>query len=215
MRWHETLLGCRRLVGRRVFGLAAAAGLAVALSLPGAPAAAADPELARLKKVLQEQVALMKPELQKKVKALSMDTKMLLMSILAMHSRYSEKATLRQVMAEVLADLQAVMAGIMTDNPEMTADAARRLANHRIPVGGLLPYMGLENINDERLALLAGFNDAVEGNALKLAEAAERGDMGTAAQLLGKVSSGCVACHAVFRGQPGVSDLLREGAIKR
>jgi len=177
--------------------------------LGATPAGAADPEMAQLKKVLEGQIALMKPELQKKVKGLSMDTKMTLMSILAMHSRYSERATMRQVMTEVLADLQAVTAGIMTDNPEMTADAARRLANHRIPVGGLLPYLGMENINDERLALLAGFNDAVEGNSLKLAEAAEKGDMGQAAELLGKVSAGCVACHAVFRGQPGVSDLLR------
>ncbi len=196
----------------RIGGGFRAVALTMALAagtLLGGGAAAADPELARLKKVLQEQVALMKPELQQKVKGLSTDTKMLLMSILAMHSRYSERATLRQVMAEVLADLQAVMAGIMTDNPEMTADAARRLANHRIPVGGLLPYLGLENINDDRLAMLAGFNDSVEGNSLKLAEAAEKGDMARAAELLGQVSAGCVACHAVFRGQPGVSDLLR------
>ena len=97
----------------------------------------------------------------------------------------------------------------MTDNPEQTADSARRLANHRIPVGGLLPYLGLENISDERLAVLDGFNTSVEGNALKLAAAAEAGDMATAASLVGPISSGCVACHGVFRTQPGVSDLLR------
>ena len=97
----------------------------------------------------------------------------------------------------------------MTDNREQAADSARRLANHRIPVGGLLPYLGLENITDDRLAVLDGFNSDVEGNALKLATAAEAGDMATAASLMGKISTGCVACHGYFRSQPGVSNLLR------
>lgn len=194
---------------KRVRNLAIAVSLAVSSSFVTSSVMASEPGLAELKKVLQGQVELMKPELQKKVKNLSTDTKMSLMAILAMHSRYSERATMRQVMTEVLADFQSVLAAVMTDNPEMAADSARRLANHRIPVGGLLPYLGIENINDERLALLVGFNDSVEGNSLKLAEAADAGNMGKAAELVGKISSGCVACHAVFRGQPGVSDLLR------
>ncbi len=112
-------------------------------------------------------------------------------------------------MTEVLSDYQSVLSGIMTDNAEQTSDSALRLANHRIPVGGLLPYMGLENVTDERLAILEGFNDSVEGNAIKLASAARAGDMATAASLLGPISNGCVACHAVFRSQPGASNLLR------
>ncbi|MCU7842186.1 MAG: cytochrome c [Candidatus Thiodiazotropha sp. (ex Troendleina suluensis)] len=170
---------------------------------------AADPGMEELKKVLQGQIELMTPELQEKVKGLSMDTKMSLMAILAMHNRYSKSVTMRHVMTEVLSDFQSILAGIMTDNPEQTADSARRLANHRIPVGGLLPYLGMENISDERLAVLDGFNTSVEGNALKLATAAEAGDMATAASLVGPISSGCVACHGVFRTQPGVSELLR------
>ncbi len=170
---------------------------------------ASDQSLKELKKVLQGQIELMKPELQDKVKGLSTDTKMSLMSILAMHNQYSERATLRQVMTEVLSDFQSTLAGVMTDNQEQAAASARRLANHRIPVGGLLPYLGLENITDERLAVLDGFNSDVEGNALKLASAAESGDMTTAASLMGKISTGCVACHGYFRSQPGVSNLLR------
>lgn len=171
--------------------------------------AAGDDGMAELKKVLQSQIELMTPELQKKVNGLSTDTKMSLMSILAMHNRYSDQATMRQVMLEVLADYQSMAMGIMTDSAEMTADSARRLANHRIPVGGLLPYMGMENITDERLAVLDTFNSSVEGNAYKLAEAAEKGDMNTAASLLGSISSGCVGCHQVFRTLPGKSDLLK------
>ena len=169
----------------------------------------ADSGMDELKKVLQSQIAMMKPELQSKVKNLSTDTKMSLMAILAMHSRLSNKATMRQVMLEVLSDYQAMTMGIMTDSAEMTADAARRLANHRIPVGGLLPYLGIENVNDDKLAVLGSFNDSVEGNAIKLADAAEQGNMGQAAVLLGQIGTGCVGCHAVFREYPGTSDLLK------
>ena len=173
-------------------------------------ASAADDGFSELKQVMKGQLAMMKPELQKEVSTLSTDTKMMLMSILAMHSRNSDRATLRQVMLEVLADYQTIVIGIMTNSSEMASDAARRLANHRIPVGGLLPYMGLENINDDRLAVLASFNDSVEGNANKLAEAADNGDMATAGALLGKINTGCVGCHTVFRAEPiGKSDLLR------
>ncbi len=169
----------------------------------------ADSGMDDLKQVMQQQLNMMKPELQGKVKNLSTDTKMSLMAILAMHSRYSEQATLRQVMIEVVTDYQSMVMGIMTDSQEMTADSARRLANHRIPVGGLLPYLGLENITDERLAVLSSFNDSVEGNANKLADAAEAGDMARAASLLGEIGVGCVGCHAVFRSLPGKSDLLK------
>ena len=169
----------------------------------------AEPSLDKLKATLQSQIDLMKPELETKVKGLSTDTKMSMMAILAMHNRYSDKATLRQVMLEVLQDYQGIVMGLMTDSSEMTADSARRLANHRIPVGGLLPYLGLENINDERLSLLESFNDTVEGNSIKLAKAADEGDMAKAANLLAPITSGCVACHGVFRSKPGVSDLLK------
>jgi len=169
----------------------------------------ADANLDKLKATLQGQIDLMKPELETKVKALSTDTKMSLMAILAMHNRYSDKATLRQVMLEVLHDYQGIVMGLMTDSTEMTADSARRLANHRIPVGGLLPYMGMENITDERLGLLESFNDTVEGNSIKLAKAADEGDMAKAATLLAPITQGCVACHGVFRSKPGVSDLLK------
>ena len=169
----------------------------------------AEPSLDKLKATLQGQIDLMKPELETKVKGLSTDTKMSMMAILAMHNRYSDKATLRQVMLEVLQDYQGIVMGIMTDSSEMAADSARRLANHRIPVGGLLPYLGLENINDERLSLLESFNDTVEGNSIKLAKAADAGDMAKAANLLAPITSGCVACHVVFRSKPGVSELLK------
>jgi len=55
------------------------------------------------------------------------------------------------------------------------------------------------------LSVLPGMEAAVEGNAQKIAEAAEKGDMVAAAQHFGDMTAGCVACHTHFRGQPGAS----------
>jgi hypothetical protein len=159
--------------------------------------------------LMQQQVALMKPELQEKVKSLSPKTKQLLLKLLAQHTRYSDRVTFRQVMHEVLADYQSMVAGVVTDNPEQASESARRLANHRMPRGGLLPYLKPEHINDAALSALLPFNETVEGNTLKLAEAAERGDMATATRYLTDITAGCVACHQMFRGTPGLSDRLR------
>ncbi|TNC93325.1 MAG: hypothetical protein FD119_4109, partial [Stygiobacter sp.] len=40
---------------------------------------------------------------------------------------------------------------------------------------------------------------------LRLAEAAEKGDMSKAATHMSDIMSGCVACHQKFRGIPGVT----------
>ena len=45
----------------------------------------------------------------------------------------------------------------------------------------------------------------VEARIEQLAEAAEQGDMVGAANYDGAVTSGCVACHNHFRGQPGAT----------
>lgn len=159
--------------------------------------------------MMNEQVKLMTPELQMKVKNLSPETKMALAKIYSQHTRRSDTITLRQVMHEVLSDYQSIMAGIVTDNAEQAAESARRLANHRLPRGGLIPYMKLEDVTDEKLAVLVPFNDSVEGNALRLAEAADKGDMALASRYMSDITNGCIACHQVFRGKPGVSNRLR------
>lgn len=151
------------------------------------------------------------PELQQKVKALSPETKAGLKQVQAGHNRPSDILTLRQVMQEILSDYQSIVAAVAVDNAAQAADSARRLANHRIPKGGLLPYFSLDQINDAALAALPGMNSQVEGSALKLAEAADKGDMATAAEFIGEIGKGCVACHQLFRGQPGVSPHIKNG----
>ena len=191
----------------RAFALCAATITLFAVS--AAPARAqqspSPADMQRGTALMQQQMAVMTPELVEKAKALSPAIKQFLMKVALRHERRSDSLTLVQVMQEILTDYQTIGAAIATDNGPMAADAARRLALHRLPRGGMLPYLPLEKVTTEGLSVLPGMEVAVEGNAMQLAEAAEKGDMGTAAQHYGGITVGCVACHAHFRGQPGAS----------
>lgn len=192
---------------------AIAAAVALGLALSGAawsqaPAFAPE-DMQRGKAFLQKSMGMMKPELQEKVRALPPEIQQFLLKIAIKHNRHSETLTMAQVMQEIQADYLAVGAAIATDNGELAADAARRIANHRLPRGGLLPYLPLEKVNGKDLGVLPAMEEVVEGGAMRLAAAAEKGDMAAAARHFGDITSGCVACHAHFRGQPGVSARLK------
>ena len=188
--------------------LACTGALLSALSL-GTSAQQPKMDMAKLQEMMGRQIQMMTPEYQQAVKALSPQTKKLLMRIYSRHTRHSERITLRQVMLEVLSDYNGVVMGIVTDNPVQAADSARRLANHRIPKGGLIPYLRLTDVTDGKLSALSTFNDSVEGNARRLAAAADAGEMVKAAGYVGDITAGCVACHAVFRDVPGSTPNLR------
>jgi hypothetical protein len=185
---------------------AAAAGLAsLAAYAQGAPSQA---DMQRGMDLMQKQMAVMSPELVEKAKALSPEIKQFLARVAMRHERRSDTLTLVQVMQEILAEHQSIGAAIATDNGPMAADVARRLAFHRLPKGGMLPYLPLEKVTTESLSVLPSMEVAVEGNAMKIAAAAEKGDMVAAAQHYGEMTTGCVACHNHFRGQPGASAYL-------
>ncbi len=191
---------------------AAAAAITLAAAVLATPAIAQAPapaDMQRGKEFMQKSMAMMKPELQEKAKALPPEIQQFLLKIAIKHTRHSDTLTMRQVMQELLADYQAVAGAIATDNGELAADAARRLAHHRLPRGGMLPYLALDKINAKDLGVLPAMEETVEGGAMKLAAAAEKGDMAAAARHFGDVTAGCVACHAHFRGQPGVSARLK------
>lgn len=181
------------------------------LALASAPAVfaagpqAAQPNPADAQKMMQQMMSIMTPELQKKVQALSPQSKQTLSRLQMLHDRRSDTLTMVQVMQEILADYQRMAAAIATDNADMAIDAAHNLAHHRLPRGGLLPYMPLDKVKDETVDALLVFQDMVEGNTLRLADAAKEGDMAKAAGYLGQIAQGCVACHNYFRGQPGIS----------
>lgn len=196
----------------KYLSLAAATAAILISAMVSVPASAQAPspqELQRGKDFMQKSMGMMKPELLEKAKALPPEIQQFLLKIAIKHSRHSNTLTMRQAMQEILADYQAVAAAIATDNGELAADAARRIADHRLPRGGMLPYLPLEKINARDLGVLPAMEDAVEGSARRLAAAAEKGDMVMAAQQFGTMTSGCVACHAHFRGQPGVSPYIK------
>lgn len=188
------------------------AGMAVADQDKQTPSIQA--QLAKMSPENRQMIMSWTPELRQKFFALSPQLRATIGKLHASHTRHSKDLTLRQVMQEILSEYQSIAAAVATDNAEQAADSARRLANHRIPVGGLLPYFPLDKINDASLSVLPGMNNSVEGSALRLAEAAEKGNMAEAAVRLGEIASGCVACHQVFRGRPGLSTLILPAAGK-
>lgn len=154
---------------------------------------------------MQQMMKTYSPELRQKVMALSPELKASIQKLHAGHTRRAKETTMRQVMHEILSEYQSIASALATDNAEQAAEAARRLANHRIPKGGLLAYFPLDKVNNDDLSVLPAMNDIVEGSALKLAEAAEAGNMPKAASYMSDIMTGCVACHQKFRHTPGIS----------
>lgn len=195
-------------MARRVVRVALAAAVALGALFAQGAARSAEPSPADAQRgaaLMREQMALMTPELVERARALSPEIQKFLMHVALRHERRSDTLTLAQVMQEILADYQTIGAAIAMDNGPMAADAARRVALHRLPRGGMLPYLPLDKVTNEGLGVLPAMEIAVEGSATKLAEAADQGDMVGAAHHYGAMTSGCVACHAHFRGQPGAS----------
>lgn len=154
---------------------------------------------------MQNMVKMYTPEMRQKVMALSPELKGTIQKLHAGHTRRAKETTLRQIMHEILSEYQSIASALATDNAEQASEAARRLANHRIPKGGLLPYFALNQVNNTDLSVLPTMNTIVEGSALKLAEAADAGDLPKAASYMSDIMTGCVACHQKFRGVPGIS----------
>lgn len=180
-------------------------GIALSCLALGVQAENKPEDMKRGMELMQQQMKLMTPELVQKAQALSPEIKQFLMHVAVRHERRSDTLTLVQVMHEIMAEHHMIGAAIATDNGPMAADAARRLSLHRLPKGGMLPYLPIEKVTTESLSVLPTMELAVEGNAQKLAEAAEKGDMAAAAHYYGEMTAGCVSCHNHFRGQPGAS----------
>ncbi len=160
-------------------------------------AAAQPPKPLKFTQEFQDQVKKLPPEFIKQFKAMT-----------AKHTRFSEEATLRQVMMELLSDTQCVTTMIMTENGEMAADCALRASAHRYPKGHIMAYVKLEQINAESLGVLPRINAKVEGGLERVAEFAMKKEFASAAAEMGKVMQGCVECHALFRFDKGSSPYI-------
>ncbi len=152
----------------------------------------------------------MSPEFQAQVKKLPPEFIQQFKKMTAKHTRYSEDATARQVMMELLSDVQCVTAGLMVENGEMAADCAVRASRHRWPKGHLLAYVKLEQINADSLAALPKINGTVEGGLERVAEMALNKNFPGAGAEMGKVLEGCSNCHNLFRFGKGDSPYIIE-----
>lgn len=150
----------------------------------------------------------MSPEFQAQVKKLPPEFIQQFKKMTSKHTRYSEDATARQVMAELLSDVQCVTAGLMVENGEMAADCAIRASRHRWPKGHLLAYVKLEQINADSLAALPKINGTVEGGLERVAEMALNKNFPGAGAEMGKVLEGCSNCHNLFRFGKGDSPYI-------
>jgi hypothetical protein len=150
----------------------------------------------------------MSPEFQAQVKKLPPEFIQQFKKMTAKHTRYSEDATARQVMMELLSDVQCVTAGLMVENGEMAADCAVRASRHRWPKGHLLAYVKLEQINADSLAALPKINATVEGGLERVAEMALSKNFPGAGAEMGKVLEGCSNCHNLFRFGKGDSPYI-------
>ncbi|MCX7168260.1 MAG: hypothetical protein NTV11_18575 [Rhodocyclales bacterium] len=126
------------------------------------------------------------------------------------HTRFSEDATARQVMMELLSDTQCVTTMLMVENGEMAADCAIRASAHRWPKGHLLAYVQLNQINADSLGALPGINELVERGLERVAEFAIKKDFISAGAEMGNVLKGCATCHSMFRFDKGTSPYIRE-----
>jgi hypothetical protein len=124
------------------------------------------------------------------------------------HTRFSEDATARQVMMELLSDTQCVTTMLMVENGEMAADCALRASAHRWPKGHLLAYVQLHQINVDSLGALPGINEMVERGLERVAEMAIKKDFIGAGAEMGNVLKGCATCHAMFRFDKGTSKYI-------
>lgn len=155
------------------------------------------PKKYKMTKEFMEAVGKLPPEFMEQFKKMT-----------AKHTRFSEDATARQVMMELLADTQCVTTMLMVENGEAAADCAMRASAHRWPKGHLLAYVKLNQINVESLGALPGINEMVEKGLERVADMAIKKDFIAAGAEMGNVLKGCATCHAMFRFDKGTSPYI-------
>jgi hypothetical protein len=76
-------------------------------------------------------------------------------------------------MQEMLSDLQSVIVGIALDNPEQIAESAQRLGTHKMPKGGLLPYLPADK--QDQVGVLPAMESIIGGGTQQLSPQQRRG----------------------------------------
>jgi hypothetical protein len=155
------------------------------------------PKQYKMTKEFMEAVGKLPPEFMQQFKKMT-----------AKHTRFSEDATARQVMMELMSDVQCTTTMLMVENGEAAADCAIRASAHRWPKGHLLAYVKLNQINVESLSALPNINEMVEKGLERVADMAIKKDFIGAGAEMGNVLKGCATCHAMFRFDKGTSPYI-------
>lgn len=180
------------------FAEAPAGAKAEAHTYPSVEKTSADtPKQYKMSKEFMEAVGKLPPEFISQFKKMT-----------SKHNRYSEDATARQVMMELLSDVQCVTTMLMVENGEAAADCAMRASAHRWPKGHLLAYVQLNQINVESLSALPTINGMVEKGLERVADMAIKKDFIGAGAEMGNVLRGCATCHNMFRFDKGSSKYI-------
>lgn len=187
------------IVAATAFGATAVhTAYAEAPQYPSVEKTSADsPKKYKMTKEFMDQVSKLPPEFVEQFKKMT-----------SKHNRFSEDATARQVMMELLSDTQCVTAMLMIENGEMAADCAMRASTHRWPKGHLLAYVQLNQINVDSLGALPGINEMVEKGLERVAGFAIKKDFISAGAEMGRVMKGCATCHSMFRFGKGESPYI-------
>lgn len=184
--------------GAATLGTAFAQTPSTAAQYPSVDKTSADtPKKYKMSKEFMEAVGKLPPEFIDQFKKMT-----------SKHTRYSEDATARQVMMELLSDTQCVTTMLMVENGEMAADCAMRASAHRWPKGHLLAYVQLYQINVESLSALPTINGMVEKGLERVADLAIKKDFIGASAEMGNVLRGCATCHSMFRFDKGTSKYI-------
>ena len=108
-----------------------------------------------------------------------------------------ETAPLPEIMYGLAVDLDAVHAGLWTEDFGRIARAATAIAEHpKVPP----EEMGrIQGVLGDDFAAFAQSDRHVHDTAVQLAEAARAEDLGAVMEHLHTLDQGCVACHTAFR----------------
>ncbi len=119
-----------------------------------------------------------------------------------------DQLPLPEIMVDLERDMAAVGAGLWTEDPQVIAAAARRVAEH--PSTTLEYRQAIQEELGDHFPTFVGYDEDVHDAARLLAERAEAGaPIAELLELHHEVARGCVGCHTAFRGrlQPAMDRL--------
>ncbi len=109
----------------------------------------------------------------------------------------AKPGTLKAIMVDLGVQMETIQRALWTEDHASIATAAKAIAEHpHVSAEERQRVMGI--LKSEMADFVAG-DRAVHDGALRLADAATRGEMDAVLKELAELQAGCVACHTRFR----------------